>query len=667
MPVIQRNEGTILYKTGNTRWYFSAIFMFFICSIINGTSVKADQKDQTLLPVEAYAALPSFSNAQLSPSGSHLAYFVENQGERHLIVGKLDGSSPLIVSPPAKQTLISFQWKNDTTIIYRTSLSIKRRSLKRRTTETRIYRLDLSTNTSRWLGAPNRTNLRETEGQHERIVSMLPHDPDQILIELDLNRNGYYEVYKVSLNSGHKKFVQREDTFVQSWEATPDGSIRLSTGFRGEEAVTHIKMPDGEWVNILELEWAKQYNIEGFSNNPDIIYVSGANKYGMHALYTLDLNSGNVLDTLFSHTSIDMAAPVRNPRTGEVIGVSYIDDFRRIRFFDTTLAQIQQSIDLALPETVNTITSTSSDQSLYFVLSHNARKPGDYYMYNRLKRTLSYVAPSRALINENISANTLKVTIQTRDNTELYGYLTLPADLGATLNLPTVILPHGGPYGVRDDASWDYEAQFYASRGYLVLKPNFRGSGGYGIPFLEAGFKQWGGLMQTDVTDATQWLIEKGYANPERICIVGSSYGGYAALMAGIQEPELYKCAISINGVTDLARMKDSDRLYSIGGRSWSDRWGLENANDESVSPFHNAEKLNVPILLMASPDDARVPFKLSEDMHEKLIKLGKASTFVRIETGTHNMVNATARRTMLESVVDFLNQHIGDNSTRKN
>ena len=143
-----------------------------------------------------------------------------------------------------------------------------------------------------------------------------------------------------------------------------------------------------------------------------------------------------------------------------------------------------------------------------------------------------------------------------RDGTIIPSYATFPKGDAALGKLPTVILPHGGPYGVRDDASWDYLAQYLAHNGYLIVKPNFRGSHGYGDAFEKAGNKQWGGLMQDDLTDVTKWLISEGISDPDRICIVGASYGGYAALMGAIIEPDLYKCAASINGVTDLMRQK---------------------------------------------------------------------------------------------------------------
>lgn len=285
---------------------------------------------------------------------------------------------------------------------------------------------------------------------------------------------------------------------------------------------------------------------------------------------------------------------------------------------------------------------------------------GEYFLYDRPNRSLQFVAAMRPDVDPSLMASTEPVTIPVRDGSTIPGYLTKPH--GKDLkNLPTIILPHGGPYGVRDNARWDYEAQFYASRGYLVLKPNFRGSGGYGSAFQAKGANQWGGLMQDDVTDATKWLVDQEYADPERVCIVGSSYGGYAALMGTIKEPGLYKCAISLNGVANLVKIKRDDKRNTIGGSSWTKRMGLKDVEDELVSPHHQAERVSAPVLLMATQDDARVPWTQSSEMHKRLKKSGKESEFVKIEEGTHYMVTAKSRLVALKAAEAFLAKHIGE------
>ncbi|MBL4790137.1 MAG: S9 family peptidase, partial [Kordiimonadaceae bacterium] len=202
-------------------------------------------------------------------------------------------------------------------------------------------------------------------------------------------------------------------------------------------------------------------------------------------------------------------------------------------------------------------------------------------------------------------------------------------------------------------------AQFYASRGYGVLQPNFRGSTGYGQYFRTAGIRQWGGLMQDDVTDATNWLINENIADGSRICIAGSSYGGYAAMMGAILEPNLYQCAISVNGVPDLPRLNKRD-LSTRGGSDWHKIRGHEGKKDKEVSPYHRAKEITIPILLIAAKDDARIPYQHTKDMHKRLKNLGKNSKYVQLKTGTHYMVTAEARLKVLRETEKFLAKHIG-------
>lgn len=637
-----------------------AVAIFFPATILAQPQKSAE------LPVEVFAALPSFADPQLSLSGDYLAFFASGEGRTRLIARSMTGGSPLVVVPPENQTIIDFQWLKNDILIFRTSYSLKRRSMKVRTTETRVHRLDLRTKKSLWLGTPNRSTLQKTNSQHERVIDTLPQDPNHVLIELDLNRNNLYEIYKVSLASAHKKIHEKERTYVQDWLTDPTSTVRFATGFRRSKAVRYLKDDRGEWLNLEDFAWASKYSIEGFSPDPDIAYVSGRTEHGTRGLFLLKLSTGEITKTLFAHKRFDLNRVARRQSSGEIVGAVYIDDFPRTVYFDERLKQVQRTIDAELPDTVNTILSEAPDKDWYFISAKNATSPGSYYIFDRPNAHIRFVESKRQDIDPAKMAKTERVSVPTRDGETIPAYLTRPKThephFEDTDNKPAaVIMPHGGPYGIRDTAEWDYFAQFLASRGYVVMKPNFRGSGGYGSAFARAGRDQWGGLMQDDITDATNWLINSGDVDPNRVCILGASYGGYAALMALVQQPALYRCAVSVNGVTDLKRMKSNDRRNAVGGHTWTNAMRLEGVSDRDISPYDQAKKIIAPILLMSSVDDARVPFQYAVDMHEKLKKIGKESQYVRIEKGTHNMTTAQSRLTMLKAIETFLAKHIGD------
>lgn len=611
------------------------------------------------IPVEAFAALPGFSNAAISPDGKHISYFVELDGQREVLIQALDGSSAFRVPPPKEANFSAYRWANNDVILFQSSMTLQRRVFRVKTQETRWFSLDLNIKEFTWLRKPKR-HARESVSQTERIIDMLPDDPEHILLELDMNLDGKAEVYQTNVKSGRRAIRKGASRGIQNWYTDNQSEVRLGNGYEGSKFITKFKGSDGKWVDLKKVDWAKKFTIEGFSNKPNTLYVSGYSPYGTEGLYELDINTGKIADTIFVHGTVDLDYAFENTTTGRIEGAVYTDDFTRIKYVDKVKKRIQAGIDKAMPNSVNTILSHVEALDWYFVLVESDRNSGDYFIYDRPKGQLNYVNSIRRNIDPELMASVQSVIIPTRDEKEIPGYMIIPHGKEAK-SLPTIVMPHGGPFGVRDSAEWDFWAQFYASRGYLVLKPNFRGSGGYGPAFKVAGYNQWGGLMQDDVTDATKWLIENGHSDPDRICIVGSSYGGYAALMGVIKEPGLYKCAISVNGVANLVRLKSGDKSNAIGGRSWTKRMGLTGVDDKQVSPYHRAADVSAPVLLMSSVDDARVPWKMSRDMHKRLKKLKKDSTFVKIEDGTHHMVTAQSRLTMLKATEKFLAKHIGD------
>ena len=250
-----------------------------------------------------------------------------------------------------------------------------------------------------------------------------------------------------------------------------------------------------------------------------------------------------------------------------------------------------------------------------------------------------------------------------RDGLEIPAYLSLPAGTGAkpAAPLPAIVMPHGGP-GARDFSSFDPLVQLFTSRGYAVLQMNYRGSAGYGSAFQGAGHHQWGQAMQDDVTDGTRWLAAEGFADPRRTCIVGWSYGGYAALMGAVKEPELYACVVSIAGVSDLPDLIASKRNYINGrigtaaiGDLWTDRKSLE-AN----SPVNGADRIRAPVLLAHGTKDRVVQIKQSTDMAKALKRAGKSFQYVELEDADHSVLRGPERLKLFRAVDEFVTQVLG-------
>jgi dipeptidyl aminopeptidase/acylaminoacyl peptidase len=249
------------------------------------------------------------------------------------------------------------------------------------------------------------------------------------------------------------------------------------------------------------------------------------------------------------------------------------------------------------------------------------------------------------------------VSYAARDGLQIPAYLTLPRGIEAK-QLPLIVMPHGGPF-LRDEWGYDTWVQFLANRGYVVLQPNFRGSTGYGRDFVVKGEGQWGRTMQDDLDDGVKWLVEQGKVDPKRVCIMGGSYGGYAALWAAARNPEIYRCAISFAGISDLAAMIKYDRRAFAATRyytAWRERVQGDKSFDlNTVSPLYAIDRINIPLLIAHGSDDENVPLAQSKKLHEALLKAKKPHSYIVYEGEGHGFDKPENATAFLEQVDQFL------------
>jgi dipeptidyl aminopeptidase/acylaminoacyl peptidase len=296
------------------------------------------------------------------------------------------------------------------------------------------------------------------------------------------------------------------------------------------------------------------------------------------------------------------------------------------------------------------------DRAFYRVYSDI--HPPQYFLYDVAKKTASYFGSAHPALDEAVLHPMNEVSYRARDGLEIPAYLTLPAS--ATNKdkprLPLVVYPHGGPWA-RDYWGFDNYVQMFANEGYAVLQPQFRGSTGFGYEHEVAGYQQWGLGIQNDITDGVHWLIEQGIADPSRICIVGASFGGYAAAMGLVQTPELYKCGIAINGVMDMKMHYNGLGYYLFSGLN---RQLLNPKRDiKDVSPYHQRAKIAAPLLLIASEKDTVVDPKHSRNLYKKLKKQGASVEYVELPKGEHWRTIESNEIIAVKAMQVFLRQHL--------
>jgi dipeptidyl aminopeptidase/acylaminoacyl peptidase len=355
-----------------------------------------------------------------------------------------------------------------------------------------------------------------------------------------------------------------------------------------------------------------------------------------------------------------------DPYTTGLLGACFVDDVWFCRYFDPQLTRVQQRFEATFADSaIVRFSSFSQDRKRIVITTRGPRNPGAYFLYDAAKDSMNAIGKARPDLPAKELGDMLVVKYPARDGTKIPAYLTMPPGKGDK-NLPLVVMPHGGPE-LRDYVDFDPWAQMLASRGFAVLQPNFRGSGGYGKSFTEAGHRQWGRLMQDDITDGVTALVKDGTADPNRVCIVGASYGGYAALAGGAFTPDLYKCVMSISGVSDVIKMIEEDRYHAGSDSYIYDYWkkwvGDPRSADaeqmKAISPINHAAKFKAPVLLVHGDQDNNVRSSQSIAMQKALKKAGKQVELVLVPEG-HTFVSIASRKTLLTEMERFVTAHIG-------
>ena len=345
---------------------------------------------------------------------------------------------------------------------------------------------------------------------------------------------------------------------------------------------------------------------------------------------------------------------------GQALGVTYEDERRRVHWIDPDLQRLQATIDRALAGKINIIRDRSSDGNKVLIWSSAADDPGTYYLYDRTTRQLHGFADPYGSLTRYSFAPVQAVTYRSRDGLTIPVYLTLPAgrpDRG----LPLIVMPHGGPFA-RDSWEFDPHVQFLASLGYAVLQPQYRGSTGYGREFVERGFGQFGSGMIDDMEDGIDWLAGRGTVDPARVCIMGGSYGGYAAMWAPARSPQRYRCAISFAGISDVGSMLRYDARMMSATRYFQD-WrrrveGEQRADLGAISPLRQVARLRVPLLIAHGEKDRNVPVAQSRNLVRALQRSGASVDSVFYPEAGHGFSRPEDSGDFLRRVEAFLARH---------
>ena len=615
------------------------------------------------LPITSFSQLPSYTNPKLSPSGNQIAYISNIQEPEVALLTYLDLLSRekkyLVKSDNEEVKINWFNWANEKTLIVSIWFAGSRYGID--TTETRLMAIDVDGDSinQRLLVQPLGSARNYSQFQ-DNVLSYLPDDPEHILVGLDFDKPNQPSVYKVNVNTTRKKRIERGKLGIRSWLVDRQGNLRVGKTLDFETGESSIRARTGEgkkWEKIFEYNALEEPAITplGFGLDPNILYYR---EYRNDKLALFKLNLTTKEKTLvYADENYDVDGSLLYSRkSGDVIGIRHRKSPNGRIYWDKSFENFQQSINKVLPDTHNYLVDFSADENVYILYTENGYTPGTYFLGNRKEKTLDLLFEEYPELNPDVLTAHKLVKYKARDGYEIEGYLTTPKGFEGQ-KIPTILHPHGGP-GARENSGFDYWTSFFTNRGYAVFRPNFRGSTGYGYAFAQSQMKGWGLTMQDDLTDAANWLIDQGVADAERICIVGASYGGYAAAMAAVKTPDLFKCAISFAGVSSLKELVSESRHYT-NNTFVKNQIGDKSRDLKARSPYYQAEKVTIPMLFLHGEKDRVVDVKQSRMMVKKLRKLNKDVDYIELEDGDHYLSLQKNRHATFKAMDAFLKKHL--------
>ena len=444
------------------------------------------------------------------------------------------------------------------------------------------------------------------------------------------------------------------------WISDGHGTPRLYRYVNLRQVRWHFRRSGkSKWHRLHERKWSDLEDIYepiGFGVHPDQLLVIKPHE-GRLALWAKDLTGKEADKVVFSHPEVDVGDHKVLGKFKRIVAVGYSTDKPHFYFIDEAIQKISGVLAAYFSGKTVEVIDESWDRRYYIVHAGSDRDPGAFYRFDTEAKQLLKISLQYPELKSRALSVMKPIRYPASDGTEIPSYLTLPADAEEG-SLPAVILPHGGPWS-RDYWEFDWLSQFFAAKGYAVLQSNYRGSAGYGSEWQgDGGFRAWRTAIG-DLTDGAQYLIDQGIADDKRICVVGWSYGGYAALMSGIEEPERYCCVVSIAGVTD-PKMVIDDARYA-----WS-RYAVHKAisrDDEVVkrgSPLARAAEIRVPVLLFHGDDDVNVSIEHSVKLADALERAEKSVEFIEYDDAEHSIRRNGYRVDMLDRIGSFLDTHIG-------
>ncbi|BDI18671.1 peptidase S9 [Nostoc cf. commune SO-36] len=600
-----------------------------------------------LIPREILFGNPEKTSPQLSPDGKYLAYIAPD--EKNVLqvwlrtVGQEDDQ---ILTADKKRGIRIFFWTyNANQLIYmQDSDGDENFHLHLVNIHSKIVR-----------------DLTPFQGVKTGLVELEPKFPDEVLVALNLNNPQKFDVYRINLKNGAVEFDTDNPGNIISWTSDADFQIRAATASTPDGGYDLLlQKSDKQWETLRHWGSEEEGNSVSFSDDGKTLYIQGNHDANAKRLLAVDLDTRQ--ETVIAEDEqYDVVGIIIQPLTRVIQAVSFYKDKQEWQVIDQSIAADFEEIAKVRPGEFSIISRDLEDKT-WLVAYRTDDGPVYYYAYNRESKTSTFLFSNQSKLETLQLASMQPISYEARDGLTIHSYLTTPVGI-PTQNLPTVLLVHGGPWA-RDTWGFSPTAQWLANRGYAVLQVNFRGSTGYGKAFLNAGNREWAGKMHDDLIDSVNWLVEKGISDPQKIAIMGGSYGGYATLVGLTFTPEIFAAGVDIVGPSNLITLIETIPPYwePLKAMLYHRVGNLETEEEflKSRSPLFFADRIQKPLLIGQGANDPRVKQSESDQIVNAMQQAGLPVQYALYTDEGHGFARPENRLHFFAIAEEFLAKYIG-------
>lgn len=635
-------------KTSNI---LGILAVFFGLAIITAScQMETKPEKARVIPLEDFFKNPEKTAYQVSPDGKYYSYLAPYENRLNVFVQERGKEESVRITSETDRDIAGYFWPNNEQILFVRDDGGNENY--------KLYGVNID--------GSGLVCFTDFEDVRTQIIDDLPDIEEEVIIGMNKRNPTVFDPYRLNIKTGEMEMLAENPGNIMGWMFDHDGKLRVAFAIVDgvNTSLLYRETEKDEWTTVLTTSFKDDVSPNFFTfDNKNVIGTSNLGR-DKSVVVEFDIANGKEVSVLYENPDYDVSGVTYSRKRKVITSASFTSWKRERHFFDKESEELYRRVESELGDYEIAISATNKNEDVFVIRTYSDRSLGAYYIYDTDADKLEKITDVSPWIDESEMARVFPIQYQSRDGLTINGYMTLPK--GYTLenakDLPFVVNPHGGPW-YRDGWGFNPEIQFLANRGYGVLQMNFRGSTGYGKEFWEISFKEWGKTMQDDITDGTQWLIDKGYADADRIAIYGGSYGGYATLMGLVKEPDLYAAGVDYVGVSNMFTFMNTippywepmrQMFYEMVGNPKSDSLMLR-----EVSPVYHAEKIKAPLFVAQGRNDPRVNVDESDQMVAAMKARGTEVDYLVKDNEGHGFRNEENRFDFYRAMETFLAKHM--------